>query len=294
MTDRRYPQRRRGGVLGAAVVVLGAAMLAAPSVPATAADDDLEPSPGESDTGRENACTPQQIEGGYEDLGGRCQLTGWNWDFGPCRYDVDVGELGDISSSCEPSGCVTATCDGGGPTGPPAGDVDSDEFCLVDEEMPNECDIWDFCESVGGDIDFVGTEADGQVEHFDCTVPGGPRYTCERHVSGVPSSCLIVHEHPGPTTTPPGPLERRPGAVDDVAAPPADPDDEPSGPVGPVVTVDVDTGVILSDVAAPAGSSGDEPDESTVPAPTTTSGGFDMFDILVVPGATGEVASDEG
>lgn len=52
---------------------------------------------------RENACSAEKIEGGYEDFNGECLLTGWNW-----------------SSGGTPTGCVTSYCDntgGGGPGG---------------------------------------------------------------------------------------------------------------------------------------------------------------------------------
>jgi len=296
MTDRRYPLRWRRGVLGAAVMVLGAAMLAAPSIPATAEDNDPDPPAGDGGTGRDNACTPAQIEGGYEDLGGRCQLTGWNWEFGLCHYDVDVGALGDVSSSCEPSGCVTATCDGGGPTGPSGGGNDDSGDWTPDFDDFGEFGDW--CTDQGGDLSTGDPESTYHVH--TCSRDGAVFALCSWYESEPDLEplldCFVLppgdpdpNEFPGPTTTLPGPLERPPGAVDDVAAPSADPVDEPNEPVGPVVTVDVSTGVVLSDVAAPAGS-GDEPGEPMVPAPTTP-GGFDIFDVIVVPV---EEASDEG
>ena len=68
------------------------------ALPASAADDDEG---GETSTVRENACTQKQIDGGYEDIDGRCQLTGWNW--------VDAnGKC--VSGSCGATGCVTSVC----------------------------------------------------------------------------------------------------------------------------------------------------------------------------------------
>ena len=87
---------------------------------------------------RENACSPQQIEGGYEDLGGRCQLTGWNWVLpdGTCYASrgAENGRLpaaGD-TSACRPTGCVSSICGdniapwlGAGQTTPPETCVES-------------------------------------------------------------------------------------------------------------------------------------------------------------------------
>jgi hypothetical protein len=67
----------------------------------------LEESTSSDEGARDNVCTDQQIEGGYEDIGGQCLLTGWNWPFGVGNKAFD--------------GCISETCDdlggGGGGSG---------------------------------------------------------------------------------------------------------------------------------------------------------------------------------
>ena len=55
------------------------------------------------DDNHENACTPQQLEGGYSEVAGECILTCWN-----CSGTVGGG-------TDWPGDCVTAICDGPGP-----------------------------------------------------------------------------------------------------------------------------------------------------------------------------------
>lgn len=69
---------------------------------------------------RKNACTEKQIEGGYEDVGGDCVLTAWNWVFGGKLAGSDWG------------GCKTPMCDSlggpgsGSPGNPPGSDGNPD------------------------------------------------------------------------------------------------------------------------------------------------------------------------
>lgn len=292
MITRRPKCRRHRGVCWAAAL-LAAGMVATGQLTATAADDDPDPPHGEDDAGG-GECTDQQIEGGYENIGGRCQLTGWNWDisFGWCpgQHDAEVGRHGE--GTCEPGGGGGS---GDGPTGPQDDGADQPP---PPWDMPPIEGLGDFaaaCHAIGGSLEVADLSTGDDVDWMAaCTLDGFAMGGCWA-VGDLEPECNVndpplpkpdpVNEYPGPTSTTPGQIELPTAGSNDVAAP----DDEPTTPAGPVVTIGV--GVSL-DAAVPL-DDGQAPGATTPPGPTTTLRELDVFDIAV-EADTREVTSDAG
>ena len=292
MTKRQ--QRRPAscrGLLAAVAAALGATVLAVGAVPVGAADNDQEPAPGDDSGG---GCTDKQKEGGYEEIDGRCQLTGWNWDLGyQCGFDVDIGSLGD-RGPCEPSG-------GGGGSGLPGGDGPGQPG---DAPWPsNGFGSWEafagWCHANGGVIS-GWDPGDGSIRFDTCQVDGVGIGQCWGEADlEDPAACVALNglpdqppnSFPAPTTTAPGSLERPTGALDEVAGPLDDPA-EPTGPAGPVVTIEAGTGVVLSDVTAGAGGAGsDEPEPPVVTVPGSE---LSVLDVIIGSASGAEAGPEPG
>jgi len=190
-----------------------------------------------NETTHENACTQSQIEGGYEDIGGTCVLTGWNWCFDGigclCERGVEYSQPGDPTCA-EPGGCVTEICSG--PGNPGAGGWEAESGCEAEEGVVYDHDldifVWgtrrtcnlgemlggsllDFCTEMGGEIDLtIYDVAEPDHSNVRCLGPGlqidcyfsgsGPQAGL-----GSPSfeddqalGCVMVRETPDPTSRP--------------------------------------------------------------------------------------------
>lgn len=189
-------------------------------------------------------CTDKQKEGGYEEIDGRCQLTGFNWEFGglcPGQRDAEVGRLGD--GDCGPT-------DPGGPDGPvgpghdpwepPVGDFFTppsfgafEAWCAANGgtltgELDDAGPMWRHCTGTGRDIFCSDLDGVGTEEPIVC-------YDSDVEPEDVP------HEYPAPP--------------------------DPVGPVGTEIDVDVPTKVDPSEPTDPTA-----PFEHEAPADPVTAG----------------------
>ena len=173
--------------------VLMAIVLALLVSPAYAANDS-----GDDET-HENACTKQQIEGGYADVNGKCVLTAHNWGANcPGQWDASVGEYG--TGSCETTGCVTDFCDDGNYGGSGGGGGDGPDWLDLEDgwfQVDSIEDFIDDCLIAGG----LASEQfwDGFV-HATCDYDG-IHYWCSFFNDGF-THCEAIPETPNPVPAP--------------------------------------------------------------------------------------------
>lgn len=224
--SNKHPLRRLLALTALSIGLLAGTL----SVPAGAATNN-------EGSSNDNACTAQQLEGGYVDIDGRCQLTGWNWDFGgqcPGQRDASVGRYG--GGSCAPEGCITPTCGGGGGPGGGGGGGGTDPNDLDGDGQPDWSDLEDGRFDVSNLQDFVnwclseGTNFQQYVVD-DWTIvfcdSDGIRYNCTDYGDSVGCEAFPIPEifpAPDPATT----VEHNP--VDEVSEPVGEPVPTAPGP----------------------------------------------------------------
>jgi hypothetical protein len=207
----------------AMTVTMGAGLGVSP----VAARDDDDPTP--------NACTDQQIAGGYEDVDGQCLLTDWN------------GEYCNLPGGCDWGGCKTPICGGdpGEEAGPDGGGVPGSgaDFDVHDFES---FDRW--CDGAGGRVHVSEIDwSDGDTTTIErgrvCIRDGQLIGNCSELDFGDGRNLSCREYDP--------PIEIPPGHFDDL--------------VGPVPTM-VDPNVPLGELADPASNHGGSTANPTAPA----------------------------
>ena len=238
-------------VAGIAMIVT---MIAGLGVSPAAARDDDDPTP--------NACTDQQIAGGYEDIDGQCLLTDWN------------GGYCNLPGGCDWGGCKTPIC-GGGPGEVPGGGGGPGGGAGFDVHDFESFDRW--CDAAGGSVHVSEIDlSQGDTTTIErgrvCVRDGRLIGNCSELDFGD-GRHLSCREYDPPIEIPPG---------HDVG--------EPVEQAGEPLTVDPDLDIELGELAEPASNDGG----STLEPADADSGDNGGVDVDEEDGGGGDDGDAEG